>query len=1253
MGDLTIASRVQNFANVVSKSFVGIKAKKAYQGVGVVASSLSEIVVPKIRAVGSKLEMHHLQGRLQKEIHKNAKKVTRQTSDAAFEEFYKGASKNIAAKVQAAFSDINHKIWVERSTPEVQKVYRKYRDRMEEKYGVQSPEKGKEIEVDNTKIKRYLNNEIDAIRPPVYERVGDVFSKISTALFGAMQSSLRLREWIQKRTFTKAAGDQLKILIEAYSTDQLKQMFVTGYVPKSTIQNIQKALETESKDPVFKGKSFSQEEIKEHFHNMLEHYLEKELKKEEMQDLKDERKVLKIGQEMMEASEEDMKSLQENLMQIPSEKFPFRVLAKIPVTEKFGLPLKHYATVESVWRKLIADLKQKVDQEDLPLFKRKEAALKFIEGLAYMRSNFSRRDSELSRDAVEVKQFLKQQSTLSSDTLHEALSPAISAIFDDLIPEPCSTLVSQIGFEQREISYICDLIIYRLRQEVGQGNLATAFASSVSDTDLRETILRVMKQKYGEEVAEALDQTGIPKEIQICEDIGKAIMRLEEIAGSDIKNEKKKDMDMDTLKTYERELQGLLQDLHGKIPSISDFSRPDVDPILFSNKALLKTELEIQRRSHQTFKTSNEKIVESLMNDEKLTEEEKKAKIEQFRDNIQFMIQTEQEVRENVLSSIAIVQHLIAVQDAKAWPDGSLNIKNSSEFQAYSLQTQNYIREIAVKGELNYIALSGIQPRSVAADVVVSMWREITSSLMNKIEEAAQRNIYTESAAQNLIVFGNEYIKAFEGMEKALDSLDEASKKKLQSHIHNLEERMELQDVSAHVEAAKKSLDEMAPTLKSDLTFNEKRGLQMLSRCWNMDQAYISQAERREICEFVRYAMNNVRFNKKLGKLLESSEAMEGMNRKAIEAMRRFSYKSDRLARFPEFADKLLKNWDRLANNIPIDPSQRITIEELGSIEQGVSITSEMEKFQKMGIFDLDAASDAIPDEKNAELLKLSLFFKECSRCQKQASEVLEIMEAKLHTDAEFKSGDLIMTSLERQNKIEGRLKRRDRLQQTFITKYGHAAKIYRALDWGRNVDELMLSHLNGPYFKEKLNLQGVAASDIYRLDISKLLRKDQISKLIELYGPDWKKKIQDKYHSIELELHSSNRNTRFANIHISNKALRKAGLSKFMFFDRFKQAKHDFRKVHDDILSIEEQKEMICSEFAARTTIAALIELNDVLSMKLYKDMDHNVLDIPISRNEKLSRLHPGRLMHALKNKDCIIKIDPPLFLKEMMDFG
>jgi hypothetical protein len=87
---------------------------------------------------------------------------------------------------------------------------------------------------------------------------------------------------------------------------------------------------------------------------------------------------------------------------------------------------------------------------------------------------------------------------------------------------------------------------------------------------------------------------------------------------------------------------------------------------------------------------------------------------------------------------------------------------------------------------------------------------------------------------------------------------------------------------------------------------------------------------------------------------------------------------------------------------------------------------------------------------------------------------------------------------------------------------------------------------------------------------------------------------------------------------------------------------KNDFRKLSNEMFNpTEENKKMICSEFGAVTIAASIDQLNRIVALDLQAagliDKEQEIFKNPIPKNERIDKIHPGRLVHLLKKAGAV----------------
>ena len=179
--------------------------------------------------------------------------------------------------------------------------------------------------------------------------------------------------------------------------------------------------------------------------------------------------------------------------------------------------------------------------------------------------------------------------------------------------------------------------------------------------------------------------------------------------------------------------------------------------------------------------------------------------------------------------------------------------------------------------------------------------------------------------------------------------------------------------------------------------------------------------------------------------------------------------------------------------------------------------------------------------------------------------------------------------------------------------------------------------------------------SDIYQIDASVLIPDKQKSKLELAFGRDWQETVNGIYKDIEREIHDGTVR-KISSLSASPESEQhKIGLASLIPFGLgHKQfSENDFNKIHEQVFGEfykQGQHNLLCSEFVAHTTIAALVELNNRVSAKLADKgiipEQGPIVKIPVGKHENLHRMHPDRLLSALKKANCVkqVAINPTI---------
>ncbi|MGM0440488.1 MAG: hypothetical protein ACQEP8_05185 [Chlamydiota bacterium] len=163
------------------------------------------------------------------------------------------------------------------------------------------------------------------------------------------------------------------------------------------------------------------------------------------------------------------------------------------------------------------------------------------------------------------------------------------------------------------------------------------------------------------------------------------------------------------------------------------------------------------------------------------------------------------------------------------------------------------------------------------------------------------------------------------------------------------------------------------------------------------------------------------------------------------------------------------------------------------------------------------------------------------------------------------------------------------------VSKYGltHGAKIF--FRGGRP----MLSHIKeDKYSIEELSLYRYAISDIWHLDITSLIPEILQGDILNsgLNSKDWAQMIKDMYLQAEEEVQQE-RST-FESIENDMKRMILSGFANFTILGHRAVKEQDFEEIYKQFKEDEPPNEQqICSEFASKSSLAALMLLNEKIS--------------------------------------------------------
>lgn len=414
------------------------------------------------------------------------------------------------------------------------------------------------------------------------------------------------------------------------------------------------------------------------------------------------------------------------------------------------------------------------------------------------------------------------------------------------------------------------------------------------------------------------------------------------------------------------------------------------------------------------------------------------------------------------------------------------------------------------------------------------------------------------------------------------------------------------------------------------------KALQLLS-----SNAALSDQQKILLGKFIEQSMGDLSLNKKL-KMLLNAKNVEAHNikKEIVEKLIYFTYKTRRKKEFPAIFEKIKKNENRIKNKMKLDEKHRITLSEYAIFND----FSDMKEIFSM-------FNDNIEYKENSSLGRLHEKINQAHNLNAKIKRLYE-------TELKIPPGTVAAHNLKRMTTITGPIEAFKYLIKRMITKHIHTSKLLTKEGEGK----IIASHITSEYKQDSLPFKEYLYSDLYQIKIENLISNRNKAILEKIYGPNWLRIVENRYSEIERKLHDE--------IMLSSKKLyavpsSDASLKKWIGFSfsrlrsifstflpfeigHTRAMKADFSQIHKRVTSHKHGCQMICSEFVAITTIAALVELNkqliqDAKSEDLAFMRDQDPIKNPISQHEDLKNMLPDRFLLLLKKAKCLEKIKKP----------
>lgn len=376
------------------------------------------------------------------------------------------------------------------------------------------------------------------------------------------------------------------------------------------------------------------------------------------------------------------------------------------------------------------------------------------------------------------------------------------------------------------------------------------------------------------------------------------------------------------------------------------------------------------------------------------------------------------------------------------------------------------------------------------------------------------------------------------------------------------------------------------------------------------------------ICQsFLENVIGNMDFNQQIGFIIGDEQLTE-----VLTELRNLSYRTRHGEKIDELGIKINKLISFIINNEAINVNDRFSIAEFAMLRDLAKIKPFLEVL------------------KQADILgNLSELYNLASK----AFTIFEKLNENYQRSMIILPGSFALDDTQKKTILKNiNLDILEQLAGTIITGHSHATRLSSTFDEKAKKQNIQISHINPHYKVEKFDLLDFLYSDIYKLELSKLISDPGKKILTEKFGERWLNHLNRMFKIAERKLHDDSLIRLAGLTALTDFEMRLAVAPSLMgkYLGHMQLSKTNFQDIHAKMYGhfYETQPtRILCSQFVAHTLIAALVEVNKELRNTLSVDKD--IIQLPISPHEKLSIMHPDRLLAALKEKDCVRRIEGP----------
>lgn len=386
--------------------------------------------------------------------------------------------------------------------------------------------------------------------------------------------------------------------------------------------------------------------------------------------------------------------------------------------------------------------------------------------------------------------------------------------------------------------------------------------------------------------------------------------------------------------------------------------------------------------------------------------------------------------------------------------------------------------------------------------------------------------------------------------------------------------------------------------------------------------------------QFVANFLNTVPCNRELNKALRglSQEKLERyqLNEAVVKDLSRISFKSREGKVFKEafaklqFIDKLIKAGE------PVPSELRLTLHEVDILDKHAGIADLMHKHSPY--YDVDSGCFSEETTENKEHIGI------CKQLE-QTKTLTEDLTKKVVNELGLQSGDIIQNIGKKFLSMGGSRLNQNEAIRYWVSEYRHSGKVC-IVDGKPRVSDMWDKYRNF-----SMDLENLLVSDFQRINAHVLVHDmNMIDALEKHYGDGWEAKVNELYRKIEEEVHGDVDKKKFKGLINTRQQQIKVGLTYLLpHLHGSRSTDRSYDKLHGKIMGghyDDNTGGMVCSEFAAKTTIAVLVELN--LRLKDELSVETDVIEMPFGPREKLHYINPDRLTAILQEAGCIEDIHP-----------